>query len=358
MPDSIEKVLREIHLMIARSERIEGDLDRVVISKRELFSLLEELNYGLADMMDQYEMSTAAKTRAKQELLETGQEIIDTASQQAEDVYAASILYTDGALNEVYAEITEARTELRREYNKFEDKMAARLEELRANQNELMEQLRALAQGKKYFDLIEDYNKKLAEADEARKAAEKAEGGEEEDAPVIPEKFKKKTRDKDALPTIGASLEPTEPEEEEARRNLLPADEEYIWPDDTTEFAPVEIKVSSNWGTKENNVFENTTLRTKKERMREEKYGKKAKKKKSKYDFGDEEIQLTVDPEADPDAPPSFTMEDLDAEYLRWQEENGGEQEESSEPAENEKNESLDNLMNKAAEMFGFKKKK
>ncbi len=348
MPERIEEILRAIHILLSKGERYNEDPDKVIISKREMFDLLEQFNYAVVEVMDRFEATTRSKERAKQELLETGQEIIDAASQQAEDVYAASLLYTDGALNEIYAEIVDARSDIRKEYEKFEDSIAERLETIRSNQKELMDQLNALSQGKKYFDLIEDYNKKVAEAEAAAKAAaEKAErsrttkDGEEA---VIPEKFRKKPRKKDELPALGTALEPAP--EEEVHRNLLPVDEEEIdWGDDSMTFAPVEIKVSANWGSRENNVFENTTLKTKKDRDREKKYGKKP-KKKSRYDFDDEEIELTVDPDEDPNVPRSFTSEDLDAEYLRWQDE------------QQEEEEKTENLLSKAAEALGIKKKK
>lgn len=355
MPEKIEKILRAIHILLAKGETYKDNPDRVVISKHELFGILEQLNLAIAEMMDNYEASKTAKARAKREIEESGMEIINGANAQAEDIYAAALLYTDGSLNEIYDEVNNARAGMRREFDRFDDRMDNRLEELRQNQKELMDMLRALQQGNKYFGLIDDYNKRLAIAEqqeaerqalaskdleaeameqriEAIKKAKEARDMEHIDdiisgkafapkPPVIPETFKRR---KGTAPH--AMGEAAHREEGPGLASLLTPDTEDLedirWPDEPEEIVPVEVQFNSNWGSKENNVLETSRFKTKKQRDREKKYGKKPAKKKSKYDFDDEEIQLTVDPDEDPEAPMVFTMESLDAEYERWQAEN------------------------------------
>ena len=86
-----------------------------------------------------------------------GNRIIDAANKEAEDIYAASILYTDGALNEFTNIVDNTRQRLRDEYAYFEECMNQQLEQVRSNQAELLERLQVLAQNKKYLDIINQF---------------------------------------------------------------------------------------------------------------------------------------------------------------------------------------------------------
>ncbi|MBO7402780.1 MAG: hypothetical protein J6U10_07300 [Lachnospiraceae bacterium] len=350
MPENIEKFLRAIHILISRGDIYENNKDRVIISKRELFDVLEQLNIAVAEVMDNYEASAAAKARAKREVEETGMEIVREAQTQAEDIYAASILYTDGALNELYDEITEAKAGLKSEFVKAEKRLDERLEVIKQNQKDLMDTLKALQQGDKYFGLIEDYNRRLAIAEKQRelrdaiqRGGDKKEQGPEkpksgadmkgiddiisgkafEQETVIPETFKKRKGEPHAMGE--AAHTDTDTKFEKSMNSLLEPDpedlEEIQWPDEPEQVVAVDVQINSNWRTGENNFLATGRAKTKKERDREKKHGKKPEKKKSKYDFDDEEITLTVEPEEDPDAPRIITSLDLDAEYEQWQNE-------------------------------------
>lgn len=366
MPEKIERTLREIHLLLSKGEMYNENPDKVIISKRQMFDMLEKLNYAVVEVMDHYEATTRSKERAKKEVEAYGQKIIDAANKEAEDVYAASMLYTDGALNELYAEITDARANLRREYNKFEGEIADRLEVLRSNQNELMEQLRALSQGKKYFDLIEDYNKQLEDAANLKEAERlkkaKQEEPEEDESEeetsdqkktgktpsaIIPERFRKqeKKRTKESEPeekdyplqTIGRFPSEDEEPEEKPKRNLLPVDdeEEIEWPDDPAVTAKVEVKVHSGGGLPENSIYNTNVLKSKKERDRAAKESKKKKALAETYP----ELAAALDAADEEGA--AFSSEALDAEYEQWQ--NGTDEEDGTKKAKNK---------NKAATLF------
>ena len=392
MPEDIEKIMRAIHILISRGEKYNGDPGKVVVTKRELFDCLEQLNRAVADAMDSFEQTTAAKARARRELEETGMEIISNATAEAEDVYAASLLYTDGAINELYDDITNTRVGMRREFERFEDRIDERLEVIRKNQKELMDTLKALQQGNKYLGLIEDYNRRLAEAEKKRAELEAAnakreaaakqgdkpkgkgknknagmqnvddiisgkafEKTEEESAAVIPDTLRKRRTEPHAMGEEGRS-----DVFEKNFNHLLEPDEEDLedikWPDEPVQEVAVDVQFNTNWGTRENNVLESGRARTKRERDREKKHVKKPdKKKKSKYDFDDEEITLAVEPEDDPDRPIVLTSQDLDAEYERWQ----AEQEKAGTAGNDDEQKSGKggDLISKAAEMLGLKKK-
>lgn len=305
MPEKVEEILRAIHVLFSKGEMYHESPDKVVLSKREMFALLEQLNYAVVEVMDRYEATNRSKQKALQEMEAAGNRIIDAANKEAEDIYAASILYTDGALNEFTNIVDNTRQRLRDEYAYFEECMNQQLEQVRNNQSELLERLQMLAQNKKYLDIINEYA--AAQEGEAVPVAEskksnegKAKKKESATDAVIPEKFKKNGK--------GTA----------AKKSALPKIEEEEW-DDTPVRQKVEVKVHTGGGIPENSIFIGNHAKTKRERDREEKYGK------AKND--NEEIQLNPE-DIEGGEELYFSSEQLDAEYEQWEMEQQGEQQE------------------------------
>lgn len=303
MPEKVEEILRAIHVLFSKGEMYHESPDKVVLSKREMFALLEQLNYAVVEVMDRYEATNRSKQKALQEMEAAGNRIIDAANKEAEDIYAASILYTDGALNEFTNIVDSTRQRLRDEYAYFEECMNQQLEQVRSNQSELLDRLQMLAQNKKYLDIINEYAVSQEEEEvpavEGKKSSEgKAKKKESATDAVIPEKFKKNGK--------GTA----------AKKSALPEIEEEEW-DDTPVRQKVEVKVHTGGGIPENSIFIGNHAKTKRERDREEKYGK------SKADG--EEIQLNPEDIEDGEEL-YFSSEQLDAEYEQWEQEQQGEQ--------------------------------
>ena len=116
MPEKIEEILKAIHVLFSKCDSYNNSPDRIILSKRDMFDLLEKLNYAVVEVMDQYEATTRSKEKAKQQMEKMGQDIIADASSKAEDVYAASMLYTDEALNDLYGIIKESKENMQDEY--------------------------------------------------------------------------------------------------------------------------------------------------------------------------------------------------------------------------------------------------
>ena len=316
MPEKIEEILRAIHVLFSKGEMYHELPDKVVLSKREMFALLEQLNYAVVEVMDRYEATTRSKQKAMQEMEAAGNRIIEAANKDAEDIYAASILYTDGALNEFTNIVDNTRQRLRDEYAYFEECMNEQLEQVRSNQAELLERLQLLAQNKKYLDIINEFAAEQEET-EAREAVEKenkkngsGKGNRKKEIPpdtVIPEKFKKNGK---------GSGQETMP----VKKSALPEVEEEVW-EDAPARQKVEVKVHTGGGMPENSIFNGNLAKTKKERDREEKYGK------AKANTGDG-IQLNPEDVELSDEEIFFSSEQLDAEYEQWEQEQQGEQEE------------------------------
>ena len=157
--DKLEKVLRDIHILISRSEVY--DKDRIVVNKQDMFGLIDRLNASIYEIMEEYELTKQSRDRAEREHKKQGDKIIWDASRKAEDIYAASVMYTDEALNHIQAIMDESTEQLRA----VQDAMLKDLEEkkqiVRTNQLELKSQLQDLVDTEKYLSLIEERNKEI-----------------------------------------------------------------------------------------------------------------------------------------------------------------------------------------------------
>ena len=305
MPEKIEEILRAIHVLFSKGEIYHELPDKVVLSKREMFALLEQLNYAVVEVMDRYEATTRSKQKALQEVEAASRKIVDAANKEAEDIYAASILYTDGALNEFTNIVDNTRQRLRDEYAYFEECMNQQLEQVRSNQAELLERLQLLAQNKKYLDIINEFASEQEETEKSqaleRENKKSGKGTKKKEIPpdtVIPEKFKKNGKGSEQE---GVSM----------KKSALPEIEEEVW-EDAPARQKVEVKVHTGGGMPENSIFNGTQAKTKKERDREEKYGKAKATNGDGIQLNPEDVELS-------DEEIYFSSEQLDAEYEQWE---------------------------------------
>lgn len=160
MPDKIEKILKEIHLFLAGGSSNSKDPDDITINKRSLFELLEKLNYAILEVMDQYEMTQVSKDKAKRKVEREGEQIIEDANKNAEDIYAASLMYTDDALMELKNVIREAKTNILKEYDNAALKIDRQISLINRDEEELYTQLDDMRYGKQYVNILTDLRKK------------------------------------------------------------------------------------------------------------------------------------------------------------------------------------------------------
>lgn len=165
--DRTEKVLRDMHVLFSKAEPFEDSKKKVVIDKNEIMELLTELNHCMYDMMDEHELTKQSRDKANREAKKQGDEIIFDASRQAEDIYAASIIYTDNALNSIQEIIQTSTESIAKIYKETENKMKEERRVVRSNQSELKSQLQDLIDTQKYLHLIEDENRRIAKEKEA-----------------------------------------------------------------------------------------------------------------------------------------------------------------------------------------------
>ncbi len=153
--------------MISRSEAY--DAERIIVSKNVIFDLIDRLNASVYEIMDDYELTQQSRDHALREHRREGEKIIQNASHQAEDIYAASVMYTEEALNHLHGMIEEADATIGRLYRRFQRDMKQQEETIRENHLELKSQLQLLADTKKYLRLIEERNREIERERKDRK---------------------------------------------------------------------------------------------------------------------------------------------------------------------------------------------
>ena len=173
--DNIEKVLRSLHVLLSKSEPYGREPSKVIVDKQQMLDLLSQLNKSVYDIMDEYELTKQSRDRAEREFRKRGDEIIWDASRKAEDIYAASVMYTDEALGRVQDIMKESNESLKKIYEDMDKNLKEQEEMLRKNQLELKSQLQDLVDTEKYLKLIEERNKEIKKEKEKGKPLEERE---------------------------------------------------------------------------------------------------------------------------------------------------------------------------------------
>ena len=173
--DNIEKVLRNLHVLLSKSEPYVKEPTKVIVDKQLMLDLLTQLNTCVYDIMDEYELTKQSRNRAEREFQKKGSDIISNANRNAEDIYAASVMYTNEALNRIQDIMKEANESVEAIYSEMSKKMKEEQHQVKINQLELKSQLQDLKDTEKYMKLIEQRNKEIKKEMDAEKQAEQIE---------------------------------------------------------------------------------------------------------------------------------------------------------------------------------------
>lgn len=173
--DNTENILRSLHVLLSKSEPYAKEPSKVIVDKQEMLDLLAQLNKSMYDIMDEYELTKQSRDRAEREFQKKGDEIVWNASRKAEDVYAASVMYTEEALNKVQDIIKEADVSISEIYSKMNQQIKEQEKLIKSNQLELKSTLQDLVDTEKYLKLIEERNREIRKQKESEKPIEERE---------------------------------------------------------------------------------------------------------------------------------------------------------------------------------------
>lgn len=171
--DQTEKVLRQLHVLLSKSEPYNREPTKVIVDKEQMLALLADLNTCIYGIMDEYELTQRSRDRAEREFRKQGDQIVWDASRKAEDIYAASVMYTDEALNRVLDIMHETTEKVGELYSTMAENLKEQERAVKSNQLELKSQLQDLVDTEKYLSLIEQRNKEIKKQKEAGKPKER-----------------------------------------------------------------------------------------------------------------------------------------------------------------------------------------
>ncbi len=159
--DNTEKVLRNLHVLLSKSEPYPKEPSKVIIDKQQVLDLLAQLNDCIYQIMDEYELTRSSRDKAEREFQKHGDEIIWDASRKAEDIYAASVLYMDEALSRMQQIMKDAKEKVSSIYTEVDNQMKKEERAVKTNQLELKSQLQGLVDTEKYLKIIEERNREI-----------------------------------------------------------------------------------------------------------------------------------------------------------------------------------------------------
>lgn len=170
-----ENVLRGLHVLLSKSEPYAKEPNKVIVDKQQMLDLLSELNMCIYQIMEEYELTTRSRDRAEREFHKQSDQIIWDASRKAEDIYAASVMYMDEALNGIQEIMRQANEAVDKIYKDMDASIKKEERRVKDNQSELKSQLQDLVDTEKYLKLIEDRNREIEREKNAGKPSENAE---------------------------------------------------------------------------------------------------------------------------------------------------------------------------------------
>ena len=165
-----EDVLKRIHVLFSKAEPYNGSKRRVIIDKSEMMDLLKELNECMYDMMDEHELTMQSREKALRQQQKELDDMTFEARKKAEDIYAASVLYSDQALSQIQEIMKTAEEKVDELHQQMAGVMKEQRQQVKTNQYELKSQLQDFIDTEKYTKLIDEEN--------ARRAKEKEEGSD------------------------------------------------------------------------------------------------------------------------------------------------------------------------------------
>lgn len=160
--DQVEKALKDLYVLLSECEVYDKEKSLVIVDKKRFIKAVNDLNQGIYGVMDEYELTKQSRDKAEREVKKRGDEIIRDANKKAEDVYAASVLYTDEALKRVQYIIQDSMDSVKSIYEGMYQKLEQEKHKVKSNQTELNGFLQDLKDTDKYLQIIEERNKKLA----------------------------------------------------------------------------------------------------------------------------------------------------------------------------------------------------
>lgn len=160
MSDKLEQAMKKIHIYLANCKESAYSSEDLIVSKKRIFSLLEELNYAVYDAMEEYEVTVAARDRGIAQAERLAADIKHEAMNRADEIHASSLLYTQEAISDLKSAMEYMHEKVRVEYEMMLMNYEERLHYLEQDSMEVLSQLQSKADARIYLHMIEDIKAK------------------------------------------------------------------------------------------------------------------------------------------------------------------------------------------------------
>ncbi|MCR5271501.1 MAG: hypothetical protein K6E13_00750 [Lachnospiraceae bacterium] len=328
LQDKLERVLRDLHILIARGETIPGRENKVIIDKKQAAVLLNHLNETVFEMMEEYQVTADSREQALREKKKEAGKMIRDAEVQAEDIYAASVIYTDEAIERLMEIYDKAGESVKKVMEDMAREIKEEKLEIGRNQIELKSELEELKDTAKYVRIIEAKNRERAHAKSERELKRKGyylgTRRESELSELEKELLKEqKEKEKEEKEKAKQNSNSAEDSKEKTPANTENTSQSIDTDDEPIVYEKPTIHINEEYFIKAGIPFE----KEEKEEKNEEKKDTEAETKKGPDEIkkiidegkiNAEDGEIHIDPETE-----KKLMEDLDAEYFDWQNKDG-----------------------------------
>lgn len=185
--EKTEIVLRKIHVFFSKAEPYNGSKRSVVVDKNAMMDLLKELNDCIYEMMDEYELTEQSRDKADRRQKKMADERVFEARKNAEDIYAASLMFSDRTLNDLVDELDDAKAQIDRIHSELSQKIDREKSKIKDNSLDLKASFQDLIDTQKYMRLIEDENERIRKEKEAGNPERLSADSKPSYADVVPE---------------------------------------------------------------------------------------------------------------------------------------------------------------------------
>lgn len=160
MSDKLEQAMKKIHIYLANCQESAYSSEDLIVSKKRMMSLLEELNYAVYDAMEEYEVTVAARDRGIAQAERIATDIRNDALLRADEIHASSLLFTQEAVSDLKRTLEFTQKSIRAEYERMLQNCEERLLYLEQDSMEIFSQLETKADAKIYLRMVEDIKAK------------------------------------------------------------------------------------------------------------------------------------------------------------------------------------------------------
>ena len=161
--EKAEIAIQDIREHLAGCRQSPVDPNLILADRRDFANHIDRVEKILQDVLNEYESILEQRGELERAARRESEQIISSAESRADDVYAASIVYTDNMIGTLQTIIDDTNDSLNGVIRRFRKEMRRQKDLLKKNEIELQAELLQLKENKKYLQMIEEINEEREE---------------------------------------------------------------------------------------------------------------------------------------------------------------------------------------------------